>query len=405
MKNLPQIVSKAIVASSLLLGTSQMQAAFFDQYCCNNDNICCADTNCCNSFWANAEYLYWKIQDSPESVPLVIEGPTMYSGPPYLGEEGTTVVLGGKKLCNKWRSGGRFTLGYWFDECHSIGIEGNYFFLPEEKRKHHVFSDGLAGSSILSVPYYDVLNAEDTSSGLAYPNYYSGYASLKLNNRMQGAELNVVGQFYDSCGFNVTGLAGFRYWNYYENLTFNTSSPFVLNPGSVWFTQDKFNAENNFYGGQLGVVLDYDYCNFFINAKGKIALGAMCSELSIDGFLETDDFNPYTAVQTFPGGYFALPSNIGRHKKTNFSVIPEITVNVGYRFFDCMQIEVGYTAMYVSNVLWAGKQIDSRINPSQSSAFSYTPNPTPVGEQEPKAHLKADGLWVQGVNVGLGVQF
>ena len=41
---------------------------------------------------------------------------------------------------------------------------------------------------------------------------------------------------------------------------------------------------------------------------------------------------PITAeTQIFPGGYFALPTNIGDHSRNAFSVVPEIAFNLGYR--------------------------------------------------------------------------
>ena len=51
-----------------------------------------------DSFWADVDYLYWKIQNSHEPAPLVIQGPS-------------SVVLGGKNIDMGWRSGGRFALG------------------------------------------------------------------------------------------------------------------------------------------------------------------------------------------------------------------------------------------------------------------------------------------------------
>ena len=228
---------------------------------------------------------------------------------------------------------------------------------------------------------------------------------LHLNNRMQGAELNVLGRLPGSCGFDIVALAGFRYWSFYEGLRFNTDSPYVVPPIDIWMTEDKFDAENNFYGGQVGMVFTYNVCNFFANVKGKLAVGAMRSELKIDGYLETNDFDHFEAVVTYPGGYFTAPSNIGKHKKTNISVIPEINVNIGYKFCDCVQFEVGYTAMYVTNVLWAGKQISRNINPSQNISYTGPATPDLVGKKAPKARLKTDGLWVQGVSAGLGLRF
>jgi len=367
---------------------------YVDSSCCNPCETCC------DRFWAEAEYLCWKIKDSPESVPLVIEIPPV-SGP-------NTVVLGGHQIKNDWRSGGRFSLGYWFDECCSLGIEANYFFLPGETRKSSVSSDGSIGSPILGLPFFDVVTGLPSTTGIAFPGAFSGTAIRKLHNNMQGAELNVVQAVPYTCCMNFGWLAGFRYWNFDETLTFDTSSPFVPpNPADIWLTQDKFGAQNNFYGGQIGAMFDYTYDSFFLNLKGKLALGALCQEALINGHLITNDFDGFgtAPTQTFTGGYFAQPTNIGHHKKTRFAALPEVNVNIGYKFSDWLKFQVGYTFLCVNNVLWAGKEIDPNINPSQSAALSNTPTPVLVGEASPLARLRTESLWVQGFNAGFELKF
>ena len=39
--------------------------------------------------------------------------------------------------------------------------------------------------------------------------------------------------------------------------------------------------------------------------------------------------NHFGAAQTFPGDYFALPTNMGGHSRTVFAVVPEVRLNVG----------------------------------------------------------------------------
>lgn len=223
---------------------------------------------------------------------------------------------------------------------------------------------------------------------------------------MQGAELNVMTTRPFDYHSRFKFLVGFRYWNFDDHLTFYTNSPNI--PGqqaNVFFTQDTFHTENNFYGGQIGAQFDYDYCSFFFNVKGKVALGAICQETVINGELVTNNFDGFGASQTFKGGYFALPTNIGHHKKKQISVIPEVNVNIGYQFADCVRFQVGYTFLYVTNVLRATKQIDRSINPSQSQAISDKANAVLVGIPRPKARLRSDSLWTQGVSAGFEFQF
>ena len=55
----------------------------------------------------------------------------------------------------------------------------------------------------------------------------------------------------------------------------------------------------------------------------------MCEVAVINGHLVTNDYDDFTAVQTFSGGYFALPTNKGYHKRTRFAVIPESKSQIG----------------------------------------------------------------------------
>lgn len=376
----------------IILGLAVFSAGFTGQSYADYDNCCCEP----NRFWVEADYLYWKIQNSPKPVPLVIDQP-VFDGP-------FTTVLGDSKIDLGWRSGGKFGLGYWFDDCNTIGAEANYFFLAKESKRFAVSSDAT-GTPRLRVPFFNVFSGLEDSSPLATPGVFQGSALLKVDNRMQGAELNIIGAF-PSCDCDSQTkfgwLAGFRWWNFDEHLRFFGNSP-AIDPPSIYNYTDKFHVENNFYSGQIGASFDYTYCNFFLNLKGKVALGAMRQETEIEGSFTTDEFSG--VAETFDGGFFALPTNIGHHKKTRFAVLPEIDVNIGYQFSDSLRVRVGYSVLYVSDVLWAGKQIDRNLNPTQSANLDFTSTPALVGIASPTARNKSDSLWAQGFNVGLEYRF
>lgn len=374
------------------------------------DSSVCKKTACCDPLdrcWADVDYLYWTIKDSPEPVPLVVQGPVVPSGAPILGQPGTTILLGGNKIKNDWRSGARFSLGYWFDDSQRLGAEVNYLYLPGKSISKSVFSDGSATSAYLAAPYFNENTNSESSVSIANPGVFAGTAQLKLNNSMQNAELNVIALIpRDDCSMTLSMLGGFRYWNFDEQLSFKTDSPNVAPfPSDVFLTTDKFEAKNNFYGGQVGLKLDYACYQFFFSLKGKVAVGTMHQEAKINGSLQTNDYKGFGVVETYPGGYFTMPTNLGKHKHDCFAVIPEANINFGYHFTDHLSLRVGYTFLFVNNVLWAGNEIDRTINPTQSSALTDSANPVLVGEARPKALMKSSNFWAQGLNVGLEFSF
>lgn len=355
-----------------------------------------------SNLWLRAEYLLWEIQDAPKVIPLVIEGAEVEEFSPLFGEPGTCVLLGNKKINHRWRSGGRFTLGYWFNANHCIGAEANYFFLAKETSKKCVFSNGLLGSPFLAFPFIDTVTGLESSIALSRPSSFEGSASLKVSNQMQGAEINAVSLFGCFNSWDINLLGGFRYLNFTEKLNFNTSSPFIdPTVENIYFTRDKFHMSNHFYGAQIGANLDFNYCDLLVNVKAKLAVGAIHQSSKIKGELFLNDFTNFTFVQEFQGGYLALPSSIGHRKKTRCSIIPEINLNLGYKVTEAFAIQMGYNFFYVTNVLRASKQVSREINPTQSALFQYTPTPTLVNEALPTGHLRSSNLWVQGFNLGL----
>lgn len=351
-------------------------------------------------FWIGGEYIYWKVKDSPAPPPLVIQGPT--SGA-ILGDPGTRIVLGNKKIESKWRSGGRFSLGFWLGEAQCYALEGTYFFLPTGSKSKSVRTASLNGDPQLSIPFFNPLtNLEDTYF-LSLENTFRGLATLKVKNKMQGAEANLWIALTDPCSFRLDLLLGFRYWNFHEKTLFSTSSPFIALPNDIWRTKDTFAAINNFYGGQLGIRFDYSYCRFFCNASAKVALGADRGKMHIKGRFITNEFNPVFGEgpgATFRQGIFALPTNIGDHSKTFFSVLAEGNVNAGFQFFECL-VQFGYTILYVNKAFWASNQIDRTLNFTQSVVITDSPNAVLVGPKRPRFPHKKKDLWAHGGSVGL----
>ena len=111
---------------------------------------------------------------------------------------------------------------------------------------------------------------------------------------------------------------------------------------------------------------------------------------------------PGQAPLVFRGGLLATGPNLGNFSQTAFSVVPEVTLNVGYQLTPTLRAYVGYNFLYWTNVIRPGDQIDRVVD------LSFVPNsqlangqPVPFsGVARPRAAFSESDLWVQGVQFG-----
>lgn len=363
--------------------------------------FCLAEAHA-EDFWINAEYLYWKIEDAKKVIPLVVEGTPVPDLTPILNNPGSKVVLGDQHVESKWRSGGRFSLGFICGDMCQVGVEASYFFLGRSSTNKSVFSNGAVGSPFLSIPFIDSNTGLESSFAIARPGSFNGTATLKVSNSMQGAEFYSTTHLPYLRGWSMNIFGGFRYLNFNEKLQFNTESLFI-NPAlnDVYITNDRFNVDNNFYGGSLGASAIFKCSSLMFSMKAKIGAGAIYQSTRVRGRFDTNNYTGFTTVQSFDGGYFALPSNSGTKRRPKFSVIPEVEVNFGYEVIENLAISVGYNFLYVTNVLRASRQLDRHINPTGSPLYEETPAPIQIGASRPKRHMRSSDIWVQGVNAGI----
>jgi hypothetical protein len=347
-------------------------------------------------FSVSAEALVWWFKASPAPAPLVTDG--------IIGQPGTKVLLGGRDLDTGANPGFRVTASYAFGE--QWGVEGSFFYILPRTVEKNVSSSGQIGSTDLIVPFFDVTTGRENGTELSFSPVYQGIAQEQLENRLLGADANVTWAVAPDGPLRVELLGGFRYLRLRETYTFSTSSPFIPPfPQDVWSTKDVFDATNNFYGGQVGVRGRFDWGRFFVTGVVKFAAGAMVQSLDVSGSLTTNDFTNFGPTQTFPGGYFALPTNIGAHTRTVFAVVPEVGVNLGVQITPWISVFAGYNFLYANSVVRPANQIDRNINPTQSVSYVGEPPASLQGQAAPSFQFNGSGFWAQGANVGLAVRF
>jgi len=338
----------------------------------------------------------WWLRDTPAPVPLVTN---LIAGAPA-----TQTYLGGQDLSVGASGGARILMSYALSDRTSI--EGNVFFLPYSSTTRSVSSSGKPGSVNLIVPYLDANTNRENGTEISFAPIYSGAAQEEYSVGMAGGEINGAWALSAATPWTVDALGGFRYLRLRETYTFTTSSPNVAPfPAGLWQTTDRFETTNEFYGLQAGLRARYDEGAFFGTGTAKIALGAMNQAVDISGSLVTDEFTNFGATQSFAGGYFALPSNIGNRSRTTFAAVPEIAFTVGYRLTPAASIVLGYSFLYASNVVRPGNQIDRTINTTQSVAYTESPNPVAAGVARPSSGFNDSAFWAQGISLGFAYRF
>jgi hypothetical protein len=362
------------------------------------------------------EYLLWQIRRGG-APPLVTTtrgtpGPGNFGA---IGQPGTVALFQGP-LDYEERSGGRVTVGYFFDRCGEFGIEGSYFMLADRTLNFAASSVGdplsAGGPVLLARPFFNVLANRQDVELVAAPGQANGNIAVSSRSELLGAELNGIINLDQCCCSRWDLLVGFRYLRLKEDIEIseNVTSINPRNPdaGAAFFVQDRFDTRNQFYGGQVGLRKTWNWRRWDLDVTGKVALGETHEVVDING--TTIITPPGGMPVAFNGGLLAQPTNIGHFSRDRFSVVPEVGVNIGYKFTDHLRGFVGYNFLYWSNVARPGDQIDLRVNPSQlPHLMGSPPVPTPgtlVGPAFPTLQsIKDRDFWAQGVNFGLEFRY
>jgi hypothetical protein len=331
--------------------------------------------------------------------PLVTTAPIGSTG--VLGEPGTTVLFGGH-LDNEERSGGRFTAGYWFDNCQTLALEGTVFFLANRNANFAANSNTFP---VLARPFFNLNSGTEFSEVTTSPGLATGSIAVNTFSRLWGADLNLRYNVCDNCAWRFDVLGGFRYLSLREGLNIQESilaSPTApMFPGDMIVVNDDFNTRNQFYGGQIGARLGWTRNRWSIDWLTKVAFGDTRQTVDIQGnqLITT----PGGATSFFNGGLLALGSNIGSFSRDRFAVVPETNLILGFRVTDHLKLLIGYSFLYWSNVVRPGNQIDRVIDVSQIPNSGLTVAPT--GQGRPAPLFKSTDFWAQGISFGMEFTF
>jgi hypothetical protein len=356
--------------------------------------------------WVDAEYLLWWMRGD-SLPPLVTTSPpgTPQAQAGVLGAPGTTVLFGGSTESGQALSGGSITLGYWFNDCRTCGIEANFFMLGSQVTNFNAASNG---QTILARPFFDVTTGQQGSQIISFPGLVSGQVGVSDSSNLLGAGIwlrhNWCADLCTCNPYRLDGLVGFRYLRLRDDLSIgenllstDPNSPIPV--GTTFALSDQFTTHNNFYGPDFGLTGEIHRGRWVLSASAHVALGVTSEEVDING--STTVTVPGGTPVVNPGGLLALQSNIGHFSRSQFAVVPEVGVKLGYQVTPRLRLQMGYDFLYWSQVARAGNQIDTSINPNLLPPV----NGPVAGALRPAVNIQGTSFWAQGISFGVLFNF
>jgi hypothetical protein len=386
---------------------SYAAAAGHSSYCadCNRQRYSDGACGCSPTNWASAcgygcdcstnavrfEYLLWfsRGRNVPPLVTTSLAG-TPQSDAGVLGLATTSVLYGNDPIGTDIRNGGRITVSHLFrDEI----TWGDVRFWGVEDSSETFFITGNQ-VPILAIPFYNtVVDAEDALL-LEYPGVTGGGSTRVLSkNDLIGGDAWLRRNWWSDCCGKLDILAGYQFTRLDDSITMLSSTTQLTGAGAgtQFDILDAFRTQNEFHGASVGFLAEARRGVLTLEVLGKIALGNMRQQVTIDGSTVATNGGGSTVSA---GGLFAEPTNMGTYERNRIAFSPELNVNLIYNINPNWRLIGGYSFIYWSNVVLAGNQIDRVINASQIGGGPL------VGPARPAFSFARTDFWVQGLNFG-----
>jgi hypothetical protein len=396
--------------------------------------------------WTSADFLVWQVR-SPHlpsltsTLPVgVLAVQTQNLVPVATVEDAliqsTPTLAGGNTLNFREQFGARFTAGVWLDPEESFGLEATGFFLSRRSVSFNSTTGNMLNQGIIDLPSSVVVTNLMLTQGpltvTAAGNPFTAVAVRQATANLTGSsstgiwgtELNARCTS-PSLGA-VSGLLGFRFLDFSENLLVHDTTQLFLPPGVQdlnsaggqlfpnpalglpanlsFTTSDIIRTRNLFYGGQVGLNFDMLIGRFMIDLQGKTGLGVVHQTVNFFGTTVSTSTPISTATNgmVLPGGLLSSPLDLGKHSSNKIAFVPEINVKLGYLILPNLRAYVGYDFLYLSSAVRPGEQTGISTAGVQATVAGTT---TPITVNQPTFRYHDTGVWYNGINFGVEFRY
>jgi hypothetical protein len=300
--------------------------------CCvwavNGEGVAPCDCSYCAPapLYIRAEYLHAWINDG--SLPALFSTSSLagdQTDAGVLGEPGTRVLFGDEAVGGESR-GVRGTfglrLGHYFDCLADWQVETTVMWLGSSERPNQ-FLAVSDGDPILARPFFDTSNGAQNAGLTAYPGLVVGGLAADISNEVNSACILARRILHWNQAFRLDLLAGYRYFNYSEELVLDQAflAPSGVASGQLTYVEifDGLRTRSRFDGFELGALTRYSRQAWEFELLGKLALGRVQHTTNTAGATTLEDLTSGDTV-ALAQGFLASPAQIGTTKSNEFAV-------------------------------------------------------------------------------------
>lgn len=291
------------------------------------------------------------------------------------------------------------TVTYWVRDPEALSLTGT-FFVMEQRTVNQTFNSDVNGNPLLARPYFDAPTRQEFADIRAFRNIFKGSMSDNFTTRVMGSDINLnwhSSNNYD--GAHVVFLIGGRWLQLQERYSSFDKLEDVRGVALSATISDTFATYNNFYGGQVGAHWVYRLSRFQFDLSGKVAVGRTYQTIKVEGQTVVTNLTTTQAISD-NFGLYSQPSNIGQYKSIHTSVLPEFEAKFSVDLTERLRFNVGYTFMWINNVVRPGDQMDRNINDQPLNAGRGAAPFVP-----PPPQFRQSNFYGHFLNVGLEFMF
>lgn len=355
--------------------------------------------------WISTDYLLWWTKGN--QLPSLLTTSPAGTAQAVAGVlPGATTLFGAGQIDNEARNGLRATFGHWADDEGTVGWQASYFGVFDDTNTGNLATGttgglgGGLGAPILARPFFNTVLGGEDSRLISFPGVVDGNISINSSSEMHSLSWLLRQHWKSGSKGRIDLLGGYRYFRFREGLLIReslvTTDPAGLLPlGTTFDIEDRFLAENDFHGGDMGFLAEFWSGGLSVEVLAKVALGNLRRSADIYGSTVADP-PPAGGGVTTNGGLLALPTNIGHRSSNDFAALPEFGVNVKFEATRALTFNLGYTLLMLNDVTRTGELIDRQVNPTQLSGGAL------VGAANPASQFGNEtDFWAQGLNFGV----
>ena len=361
----------------------------------------CPPVGCLQPFtrppsWGQVDFLLmWR--RPPALPPLVTTSPpgTPLSQAGQLNQPTTTTLLGGRSQASGPSAGGRIDFGYWLNTCPQVGIGGRFLALGDSSLGYATDS---ATTPILARPFLNVTDGQTAAMDtliVSFPDEATGEIAVQGTSTLIIAEAYLRRAGNHNAGTPGDLVGGYQFSRIDGSLKISSHSTALSTsqlrvPGTTLEVLDSITTQNEFHGGQLGVLNDWNYGCFTIFGSFKLGLGNMRQRAVLAGqTVINDSANSIIDAQ----GLLTRSTNIETHERNVITVIPQISLRGTYAVSHRVDVTIGYSLIFFPHVLQPTEQLDPDLAVNLADPA--------LGEQRPQFTFQSRDYWAQGLTFGL----